>query len=92
MVEDVPPPETDEPVATNLEIIEKIIQKGFANSKNWKPTINDTMKAMDMWFRITQNSPFDELLNAMAAATVETQETQDAVGLPEDGGSDEPGG
>lgn len=56
------------PRASNIEILEAIIAKGFQNRKNWKPTISDTMKAMDMWFRLTQGNPFDELLDALAAA------------------------
>ena len=61
----LPPPESR---ATNIEILETIIQRGFANSKQWKPTISDTMKAMDMWFRLTQGNPFDELLDTLASA------------------------
>jgi hypothetical protein len=56
------------PRASNIEILEAIIAKGFQNRKNWKPTISDTMKAMDMWFRLTQGNPFDELLDTLAAA------------------------
>jgi hypothetical protein len=56
--------------ASNIEILETIIQKGFQNAKNWKPTISDTMKAMDMWFRLTQGNPFDDLLDALASASI----------------------
>ena len=56
--------------ATNIEILETIIQKGFQNSRNWKPTISDTMKAMDMWFRLTQGNPFDDLLDTLASASI----------------------
>lgn len=65
------------PKVTNIEILETIIQKGFGNSKNWKPTIGDTMKAMDMWFRLTSGNPFESLLDAMAAATVGEEEIFD---------------
>ena len=61
-------PEVLTPKASNIEILESIIAKGFENRKNWKPTISDTMKAMDMWFRLTQGNPFDELLDTLAAA------------------------
>lgn len=77
--------QADEPAlrkATNIEILEAIIQKGFANSKNWKPTINDTMKAMDQWFRLTQGNPFDELLDTLASASL--GEDDPAVGLPDE--------
>jgi hypothetical protein len=58
------------PRASNIEILEAIIAKGFDNRKNWKPTISDTMKAMDMWFRLTQGNPFDELLDTLASAGI----------------------
>lgn len=67
--------------ATNIEILETIIQKGFGNQKNWKPTISDTMKAMDMWFRLTQGNPFDELLDTLASASV-GDENPDTEGAP----------
>jgi len=56
--------------ANNIEILETIIQKGFQNAKNWKPTISDTMKAMDMWFKLTQGNPFDDLLDTLASAAI----------------------
>ena len=65
-----PEPEVAPVKANNIEILEAIIQKGFANQKNWKPTISDTMKAMDMWFRLTQGNPFDDLLDTLAAASM----------------------
>ena len=65
--------------ATNIEILETIIQKGFVNAKNWKPTISDTMKAMDMWFKLTQGNPFDELLDTLASAGI-GEENPEAVG------------
>lgn len=80
-------PETDTaPVkANNIEILEAIIQKGFANQKNWKPTISDTMKAMDMWFRLTQGNPFDDLLDTLASASMGEEAAPDpAEGTPEE--------
>jgi len=68
--------------ATNIEILESIIQKGFQNQKNWKPTISDTMKAMDMWFRLTQGNPFDELLDTLAAASMGEDPS---LGAPDEG-------
>jgi hypothetical protein len=81
-------PEPESPKATNIEILETIIQKGFGNSKNWKPTISDTMKAMDMWFRLTQGNPFDDLLDTLAAASLGEEEPEEAnpaaVSLPDE--------
>lgn len=68
--------------ANNIEILEAIIQKGFANQKNWKPTISDTMKAMDMWFRLTQGNPFDDLLDTLASASMASND-------PAEGAADE---
>lgn len=56
----------------NIEILEAIIQKGFRNQKNWRPTISDTMKAMDMWFKLTQGNPFEEFLDSLATAALDT--------------------
>lgn len=69
--------------ASNIEILEAIIAKGFANRKNWKPTIGDTMKAMDMWFRLTQGNPFDDLLDTLAQAGIQS-ETPAAEGTPDE--------
>ena len=72
--------------ASNIEILESIIQRGFANQKNWKPTISDTMKALDMHFRLTQGNPFDELLDTLAAAAIgaPSDEIPAAIGTPEE--------
>ena len=81
------PDVTDSPSghkATNIEILETIIQKGFQNQKNWKPTISDTMKAMDMWFRLTQGNPFDELLETLAAASIAEDPSLGATDEAED--------
>jgi len=77
--------EPEEPVkqANNIEILEAIISKGFANRKNWKPTITDTMKAMDMWFRLTQGNPFDDLLDTLAQAGIQS-EVPAAEGTPDE--------
>lgn len=69
-VADAEKPQQDRYKANNIEILETIIQKGFQNQKNWKPTISDTMKAMDMWFRLTQGNPFDQLLDTLASAAI----------------------
>lgn len=82
------------PKASNIEILEAIIAKGFQNRKNWKPTISDTMKAMDMWFRLTQGNPFDELLDTLASAGMgdENPEAVDGASVPVPDVEDEDGG
>jgi hypothetical protein len=84
---DLPP----EKPASNIEILEAIIAKGYQNRKNWRPTISDTMKAMDQWFRLTQGNPFDELLDTLAAAGIagnEMVESPAAVALADEIGED----
>lgn len=70
--------------ASNIEILEEIIQKGFANRKNWKPTISDTMKALDMHFRLTQGNPFDELLDTLASASLGSNDTDSSTSGEQD--------
>lgn len=84
-----PPPALVGAKATNIEILETIIQKGFANSANWKPTISDTMKAMDQWFRLTAGNPFDELLDALATAALTDEEAALDITDPSLGDVDE---
>jgi hypothetical protein len=79
MIANAPPPISEKP--NNIAILEEIIARGFDNRKNWKPTISDTMKAMDMWFRLTQGNPFDDLLNTLAAASL--GETEAAESNPQ---------
>lgn len=59
---------------TDLEILDRIISAGARNAKNWKPTIGDTLKAMEMKLRLTGNSAFEDMLAAMAAASVDDDE------------------
>ena len=86
-----PDPEPERP-PTNIEILEAIIRKGFQNQANWRPTISDTMKAMDMWFRLTQGNPFDDLLDTLArASTGDTSappENARAISIPEELGDE----
>lgn len=77
---------SDTPRATNIEILEAIIAKGYANQKNWKPTIGDTMKAMDFWFKLTQGNPFDDLLDTLASASMGESEVESLVEAPEASG------
>ena len=49
----------------DLEILDSIISAGFKNSKNWKPSIKDTLDAMKLKLQITGNSAFDDMLAAM---------------------------
>jgi hypothetical protein len=75
-------PEDDEEAhVSSIVILDAIIQKAYQNKKNWKPTISDALKAMDMHFRLTNGSPFDELLNTLADASVE-DENPAAISAP----------
>jgi len=50
------------PKVGDLEILDGIITAGYRNSKNWKPTIKDTLDAMKLKVQMTGNSSFDQLL------------------------------
>lgn len=52
----------------DLVILDSIIASGFRNSKNWKPTIKDTLDAMKLKAQMTGNSAFEDLLAAMNAS------------------------
>lgn len=53
----------------HIEILEEIIQRGFQNSKNWKPSIKDTLDAIKEFRSLTGGSAFEDMLEAMAAAS-----------------------
>jgi len=60
-------PKSDEevvegPKPSDIQILDSIIGAGFRNSKNWKPTIRDTLEAMKLKTQMTGNSAFDELI------------------------------
>jgi hypothetical protein len=72
--------------ATNLEILQRIIDRGFANSKSWKPSIKDTLDAMRLYVQITGNTGDDELLSLFREAEAEEEpiENPDAVASAEE--------
>lgn len=65
--EDLHDRETDGKVG-DLVVLETIIQRGFANSKNWKPSIKDTLDAMALKAKLTGNSAFEDMLSMMSGA------------------------
>lgn len=74
--------EADDPIEvgpkpSDIEILDSIIVSGFRNSRNWKPTIRDTLEAMKLKVQMTGNSAFDDLI-----ALFDADEDED--GLPED--------
>lgn len=77
-------PVADPEKASNLQILERIIQRGFANSHNWKPTIKDTLDAMRLHVQITGNTGDDELLKLFDQALEPEAENPEAVAAPEE--------
>jgi hypothetical protein len=61
---DAPDSEPPEPLVkpTDIDILDSIIVSGYRNSKNWKPTIRDTLEAMKLKTQMTGNSAFDDLI------------------------------
>lgn len=56
------------PKPGDIEILDSIIAAGFRNSRNWKPTIRDTLEAMKLKTQMTGNSAFDDLLSLFDSA------------------------
>lgn len=50
------------PKKPDVAILDEIIAAGSRNSKNWKPTIRDTLEAMKLKMQMTGNSAFDDLI------------------------------
>lgn len=88
-VEEAPDqPQMAGPKPNDLEIIDSIIAAGFRNSKNWKPTIRDTLDAMKLKVQMTGNSAFDDLIALFDSADdpePEIENPEAVSDLPEDG-------
>ena len=72
-------PDVSGPRPTDLQILDGIIVAGFRNSRNWKPTIKDTLDAMKLKTAMTGQSAFEDMLNALEAG----------LGMAEDGDEEE---
>lgn len=69
----------------DLEILDLVIQRGAANSMNWKPGIKDVIEAMKLKMQMTGNSAFDDLIALFDGAELpededEAPESAEAVG------------
>lgn len=58
-------PDSDAPKPSDIAILDSIIGAGFRNSRNWKPTIRDTLEAMKLKTAMTGNSAFQDLIDLM---------------------------
>ncbi len=56
------------PKPGDIDILDSIIGAGYRNSRNWKPTIRDTLEAMKLKMQMTGNSAFDDLLSLFDSA------------------------
>jgi hypothetical protein len=71
----------------DLEILDLVIQRGAANSQNWKPSIKDTIEAMKLKMQMTGNSAFDDLITLFDGApdpVDEAMESPEALLSPEE--------
>lgn len=73
--------------AGDLEILDLVIQRGAANSMNWKPGIKDVIEAMKLKMQMTGNSAFDDLIALFDGAELpedldEAPESPEAVAAP----------
>lgn len=69
---------------TDIEILDSIVLSGFRNSKNWKPTIRDTLEAMKLKTAMTGNSAFDDLISLFDVDDEEQEPEAEEVVLSED--------
>ena len=53
---------------SDLAILDSIISAGYRNSRNWKPSIKDTLDAMKLKVQMTGQSAFEDMIAAMDAA------------------------
>lgn len=67
-VADAPQLDENAPKPTDLLIVDAIIGAGYRNSRNWKPTIRDTLDAMKLKMQMTGLSAFEDMLKAMDEA------------------------
>lgn len=59
---------------SHVEILDKIVEAGYRNSKSWRPTLKDVMEAMKLKASLTGQSAFEDMLTAMNAALDEADE------------------
>lgn len=84
---DAPGVPNDEPKPTDIEILDSIIGAGFKNSRNWKPSIRDTLDAMKLKTQMTGNSAFDDLIKLFDVDDDEEEEeieAEEAILSPEE--------
>jgi hypothetical protein len=67
----------------DLQILDLVIQRGAANSANWKPSIKDTIEAMKLKLQMTGNSAFDDLIALFDGANVDDDGEETAPESPE---------
>ena len=83
----------------SIEVLKTVIAEGFSNSGRWRPTLNDTMRAVQLLNQIqgsSNSNAFDDLMDAIEAAAAgdfsheddEAPENAAATGNPDESGAD----
>jgi hypothetical protein len=67
---------------TDLEIIEQMIQAGGARAADFKMTPSETMKAMELKYKLTQGSAFEGMLDSLNRAAMEEDDLEPMPGDP----------
>lgn len=62
---EVDPEAEDTGHASDIEILDAVIQSAWRNRKNWKPTLRDMLEAMGKKHSLTGGSAFADMLSAM---------------------------
>ena len=68
---------------SDIAILDSIVAAGYRNSRNWKPTIRDTLDAMKLKAQMTGQSAFEDMLAAMDEALTQN-EAPEAVASEEE--------
>jgi hypothetical protein len=67
---------------TDLEIIEAMIQAGGERAGEFKMTPSETMKAMELKYKLTQGSAFEGMLDALNRAAMDEDDLEPMPGDP----------
>jgi hypothetical protein len=62
---------------TDLEIIEAMIQAGGERAEDFKMTPSETMKAMELKYKLTQGSAFEGMLDALNRAGMDEEDLEE---------------
>lgn len=82
-VDETPVERNTGPRPSDVEILDELIVAGWRNSRNWKPSIRDTLEAMKLKASMTGNSAFQNMLDAMESGMRMAEGSEEDGPMPE---------